>query len=519
MKYAFSFNGTGYYEIRESAAYKSEGRFSASDLFKIAIEGTAVRYYRNGTLVYTSATPVPGTLYVDASLGSVGATVQVTALNGTETATTAPPTTTAGLTWTSLVKASASGSLLTKTAGCGQCGDAGAISQQQIGSGGSVSFTVGAGHYLAVGLGRDTSASTNYAFNYAFSFNGTSIYEIRELGYYKTEGRFSASDVFKVAIDGSTVKYYRNGSLVHTSATPAPGAMVVDTTLVSGGASVNVTALTAGSTTTEPVPAPAPAPVPAPTPTTGKLLRVLHWATYHGGFRTDGVYDPDRLANWIVYTQPDVVMLTEIERYTRWGNQNQPEVYKNLLQQKTGKTWYYVFAQEYGDWEANGKGNMILSTYPITYSARYELVHNYDRSIALASITVNNRPLTLMMTHLDPYDATLRLTQAKEVTGWAAPQPEDRILTGDMNAWPDQTSIAHFETLYHDSWNVALANGTATSFAGNTGQTKNGRIDYIYYSRGSTNLFVKSSQVYDTRDANGVMASDHRPLLTVFEVR
>jgi endonuclease/exonuclease/phosphatase family metal-dependent hydrolase len=162
---------------------------------------------------------------------------------------------------------------------------------------------------------------------------------------------------------------------------------------------------------------------------------------------------------------------------------------------------------------------MIMSTYPITYTNRYELVHYGDRSIALASITVNGRPLTLMQTHLDPYDANLRLIQAKEVTAWAAPQPENRILAGDMNAWPDQTSIAHYNTLYHDSWNVALANGTATAFPGNTGQTKNGRIDYIFYSRGSTNLFVKSSQVYDTRDANGVMASDHRPLLTVFEVR
>ena len=88
-----------------------------------------------------------------------------------------------------------------------------------------------------------------------------------------------------------------------------------------------------------------------------------------------------------------------------------------------------------------------------------------------------------------------------------------------MNAWPDQTSIAHFNTLYNDSWSIALAAGKAVSFAGNDGQTKNGRIDYIYYSKGSTNLDVVSSQVFDTRDANGYMPSDHRPLLTTFVVR
>jgi endonuclease/exonuclease/phosphatase family metal-dependent hydrolase len=146
-------------------------------------------------------------------------------------------------------------------------------------------------------------------------------------------------------------------------------------------------------------------------------------------------------------------------------------------------------------------------------------VNNYDRSIGLATITVNNRPITLMITHLDPYDASLRLIQAKEVTSWAAPQPENRIITGDMNAWPDQTSIAHFNSLYYDSWAVAASNGTASAFSGNYGETKNGRIDYIFYSKSSSNLVVKSSQVYDTRDSNGYMPSDHRPVLTTFEVR
>ena len=88
-----------------------------------------------------------------------------------------------------------------------------------------------------------------------------------------------------------------------------------------------------------------------------------------------------------------------------------------------------------------------------------------------------------------------------------------------MNAWPDQTSIGHFNTTYYDSWSVAASQGTAVAFAGNTGQTKSGRIDYIFYSKASANLSVKSSQVYDTRDSSGVMPSDHRPVLTTFIVR
>ena len=38
--------------------------------------------------------------------------------------------------------------------------------------------------------------------------------------------------------------------------------------------------------------------------------------------------------------KPDVITFNEIEQNTGWGHQDQPEVYKALLQQKTGRTWY-----------------------------------------------------------------------------------------------------------------------------------------------------------------------------------
>jgi endonuclease/exonuclease/phosphatase family metal-dependent hydrolase len=262
-----------------------------------------------------------------------------------------------------------------------------------------------------------------------------------------------------------------------------------------------------------------PSATPPTSTTSSTQLRVLQYNTHHGGYGTDGRYDTNRLANWIVKMNPDVVMLNEIEKYTGWGNQNQPEVYKNLLQSKTGKTWYYIFAQEFGDWSSNGKGNLILSRKAFTSTDRYALVHNGDRSAAEAILTWNGHPITFILTHLDPDSHSLRLTQAKEMTTWAGSEPETKILTGDMNAWPDQTSIAQLNKYFNDSWAVAASKGTAKAFSGNSGETKNGRIDYIFYSKGSTHLSVRSSQVYDTRDSNGVMPSDHRPVLTVFDVR
>jgi endonuclease/exonuclease/phosphatase family metal-dependent hydrolase len=247
-------------------------------------------------------------------------------------------------------------------------------------------------------------------------------------------------------------------------------------------------------------------------------LRVLQWNTHHGGYGTDGVYDPNRLATWAASFKPDVISFIEIEKDDSWGNADDPEVYKTLLEQKTGKTWYYTFAQEFGQWTSPGKGNLIMSTFPFITTNHYELVHNGDRSVAMAEISVNGHPITLINSHLDPYDASLRSTQATEVVNWSAPQPENRILMGDMNAWPNENCIAEFDAVYNDSWAVASANGTAVAFSGNTGQTKNGRIDYIFYSKKSS-LSVVSSQVYDTRDSSGNTPSDHRPVLTVFSIK
>jgi hypothetical protein len=244
IDYAFSFWPTGTWEIREKNSYKTEGTLAAADQFKIAIEGTAVKYYKNGTLVYTSLTPVTGSLVLDTSLASVGAAVQNLTPATTTTTTTAPapspvPAST-DVVWTSLVKASASGSSLTKTAGCAGCFDAGAISQQQIATtGGSVSFKVSAGQRQIVGLGRDTTANTSYAIDYAFSFWEGGAFEIRENNLYRSEGTYTETDVFKVAVESGVVKYYKNDVLVYTSKVAVTAPMVVDTSMSTVGATVS----------------------------------------------------------------------------------------------------------------------------------------------------------------------------------------------------------------------------------------------------------------------------------------
>jgi hypothetical protein len=75
IDYAFSFSAGARWEIREAGIYRHEGPFAPSDDFRIAVEGGAVKYFRNGALVYISKVPVAAPLVIDATLVSIGAAV------------------------------------------------------------------------------------------------------------------------------------------------------------------------------------------------------------------------------------------------------------------------------------------------------------------------------------------------------------------------------------------------------------------------------------------------------------
>jgi endonuclease/exonuclease/phosphatase family metal-dependent hydrolase len=313
-------------------------------------------------------------------------------------------------------------------------------------------------------------------------------------------------------------------ALVQASVNGAFGARVARVALVDDGVSSRDSykeyfSDAAADATVRPVLTVTYGPVATVTPGAPVQLRVLQYNTHHGGYGTDGRYDPDRLATWMALMTPDVIMLNEVEKFTGWGNQDQPARYKALMEAKTGRTWYMLFAQEFGAWTSNGKGHLILSTYPLESTDLFDM--SWDRVAAGARITVNGRTISLLATHLDPDLLDRRLTQARQVITWGTGIAENRILTGDMNAWPDQTSIAEYGKTYNDTWVLAEKAGKAVGFSGLSpaGATKKGRIDYIFVSKNAANLTVLGSRVYDTRDANGVMPSDHRPVLTTFEVR
>ena len=256
---------------------------------------------------------------------------------------------------------------------------------------------------------------------------------------------------------------------------------------------------------------------PTPSPSSGSTLRVLHWNTHHGGVGTDGVWDPARLVKWMAKFNPDVVSLNEMERKTSWSrNTDEPVTIAALMKQYTGKTWYWKFETLSG--ATNGIGNMILSRFPIDASEPRLL--SGGRSALNVAIDVNGRMINFTSTHLHPDSSSYRKTEIGELTSWETGLAEQRIIVGDFNASYTTTEYTLMTKTYYDAWAEAKADGTAVSASDNpNGNTRNSRIDFIYYSHGARNLVLKSTQVYDTRDANGDMPSDHRPVMSVFTVK
>lgn len=252
---------------------------------------------------------------------------------------------------------------------------------------------------------------------------------------------------------------------------------------------------------------------------TGQPLRVLEWNIHHGGIGTDGVYDANRIADWVAKEQPDIVSLVELESWDSYYSGDQVAMYQQMLQSRTGVTWYTLDIQKYGQWSSGGQRNAIFSKFPLNATYRYEFSIGDPRAVGGVTVVVNGRNINLFSTHLDWVYESNRITQAGEMVSYASGYAEDRIITGDLNGTPGTTEINTVNNAYTDAWVAAQQKGIAYSAPDNpNGNTRNGRIDYVFYSHGQQHLTLQSVTVVDVRDSNGVMPSDHRPLLVVFGV-
>jgi len=251
---------------------------------------------------------------------------------------------------------------------------------------------------------------------------------------------------------------------------------------------------------------------PTPPSTSSETLKVLHWNIAQG-YGTDGKSNISRVVDFIVAQRPDVISFNEIMRYS---SSSQPQMIADQLRARTGQTWTYHWIQKWG--ATSGEGECVMTRLPIEDKDDYLL--SYNRSVAMARLTVNGRTVHVFSTHLDHTSSAYRLAQVKQLVSWADNHAEQRILAGDYNGWPGTSEINEMLKTHHDGWAVAKANGDAVAYSSNPdGNTRNTRIDFIFHSKGATALEVTRAQVFDTRNSSGYKPSDHNPLIVTYRVR
>jgi endonuclease/exonuclease/phosphatase family metal-dependent hydrolase len=248
---------------------------------------------------------------------------------------------------------------------------------------------------------------------------------------------------------------------------------------------------------------------------TATKLKVMTFNTHHG-VGTDGRYDLNRIATVIASQSPDVVSLNEVMYNSSYGaGENQPATYKTLLQQKTGQTWYAVYARMDGNWSSTSwaVGNLLLSRIPFSTTTRHAL--SYNRSAAQGTIVLNGRTINVISSHVDYANASYRTIQTNELKAWASTWAEDRIVAGDFNTSPGTSDYTLMANDYWDVWAAAVRTGVYSSATGTAGYTHGGsRFDYVYLSKGASTLTLDKVSVTD-----GAGASDHDPVVASFTVR
>ena len=218
---------------------------SASDNVGVA----AVRFFVDSVQLGADDTTAPYSISWNTTTATDGshtivATAVDTAGNSASTAipvTVSNATSSSGVSWTSLVRVTASTTALRKTSGCDGCQDAGAISVDTIASGnGYMETTVDqTTTHRVIGLSNGNTDTTRADIDFGLNFWAGSTVDVRENGLYRAETSYAIGDVFRIAVEGGVVNFYKNGVRFYRSARAPVYPLLVDTSFFTLGGSLN----------------------------------------------------------------------------------------------------------------------------------------------------------------------------------------------------------------------------------------------------------------------------------------
>lgn len=236
------------------------------------------------------------------------------------------------------------------------------------------------------------------------------------------------------------------------------------------------------------------------TPSRPRTVRVLCYNVHHGE-GVDGKLDLPRVAKVIADAKADLVAVQEVDRLTtRTGKVDQAAelARRTGLQGKFGKAI---------DFAGGEYGQVILSRFPLGEVTVHELPGKPDRERRVAveaRVTVGGRELSFVSTHLDHADAESRERQAEKLNELFGKAIHPVVLAGDLNATSDSKPLS----ILGERWSIA--SGIAPTYPA---EKPAKQIDYVLF-RPTEGVRVVECKVLDE-----AVASDHRPVLVVLELR
>jgi endonuclease/exonuclease/phosphatase family metal-dependent hydrolase len=234
-------------------------------------------------------------------------------------------------------------------------------------------------------------------------------------------------------------------------------------------------------------------------------LRVMSY-NIHVGVGMDKKMDLQRIADVINQEHPDLVGLQEVDRGVK-RTQGVDEIAELARMTKME----YAFAHNL-DYQGGQYGVAILSRFTILKVDHRKYVNKREaerRGMIRIEVTVNNRTLSFVTTHLDYQYEDGRVFETEQLLEFLKDQTGPLIVVGDFNEEPKGDAYKLMLPKFEDAWFRSNAKGDGLSYPADKPVK---RIDYIFY-RANGGVRAKRARVVNT------LASDHVPVVADLEIR
>lgn len=222
-----------------------------------------------------------------------------------------------------------------------------------------------------------------------------------------------------------------------------------------------------------------------------------------------------QIAETLRTLKPDVIALQEVL---------QTETLPNQAEWLAGELGYQVqFTSTDTPDKARRYGNALLTPHRILERGETMLQPLDDsRTATMLRIEVHGRAVDVYGTHLHWTDegGAIRARQLDDLVAFIAAASGDSpvLVAGDFNTVADAPELARLRERFVDSFGTLHPDaGPGTTTLNQAWFDAPRRIDHVFFDRGRL-LPLRSEILFTQPDADGVWASDHHGLLSVFRL-